>query len=89
MKRNLPQEMPLVKNLTTCSASINQKSMFFNYWLLAVAMGVMLLASCTVVRQGEVGVKDVSEKLIPSTCSRVPKHLTFLRLPLSGFLPEQ
>jgi regulator of protease activity HflC (stomatin/prohibitin superfamily) len=78
MKRNLPQEMPLVKNLTTCSASINQKSMFFNYWLLAVAMGVMLLASCTVVRQGEVGVKRRLGKIDPQYVQQGPKAFNFL-----------
>lgn len=78
MKRNLPQEMPLVKNLTTSTASINQKSLFFNYWLLAVAMGVMLLASCTVVRQGEVGVKRRLGKIDPQYVQQGPKAYNFL-----------
>jgi prohibitin 1 len=78
MNRNLHQTSPTVKQVASAPFVYNLRSIGMRYWILAAAMITLLLASCTVVRQGEVGVKRRLGKIDPQYVQQGPKAFNFL-----------
>ena len=78
MNRNLHQASPTVKQVASAPFVYNLRSIGMRYWILAAAMITLLLASCTVVRQGEVGVKRRLGKIDPQYVQQGPKAFNFL-----------
>ena len=78
MNRKLPQQLsPSVYPATTYAHLF--RSRVSNYFGLFLALAaVLLLASCTVVRQGEVGVKRRLGKIDPQYVQQGPKAFNFL-----------